>query len=32
VREKVLTKPNEPDDWVKADQVEEIAESEDENM
>lgn len=32
VREKVVTKPKEPEDWLKADQVEVIASDEDEIM
>jgi hypothetical protein len=32
VRDKVLTKPTEPDDWLKADQVEGVAPNEEKNM
>lgn len=32
VREKVLTKPREPEDWLKASEVEEVAEDEDKMM
>lgn len=32
VREKVLTKPREPGDWLKADEVEEVAPNEAEMM
>lgn len=32
VRDKVLTKPREPEDWLKADEVEEVAPNEEEMM